>query len=439
MKLAWWNYLVFATLIWSYPVSGATYTGDPPVLSLRVTPERTTNFVYHGESIEFDASTSYDPDSEAGLSFFWYVNSRLVGQDAALKWTPDLEEGADQEIKIKIIDVEGLYTEDVRVYSVYPVSKRFYYLKDHQGSVRATIDENANVVHYSDYYPFGMQMPNRVLENESPDERYTGHERDSESGLVYAGARFYDPEIGRWNRPDPRADEYPGWSPYNYTLNNPVNGFDPDGNYVVFINGWYTQYYTHFMPATIYWKGFDNGIMDRFPGEGHHYVDGSMGGVFNTMTINQSWTNLSSKNRFEYGYRKGLAEAAYVRSKLQTEDESVKIVSHSMGGAFGIGYAVALASEGLNIEFHLAIAPYQSHELVTYGITTFQVGDDADWVAGNIDIPGATRIPKARAVSRLGLYKFNVNPVLRHLIRDYDPQDIMDQLFEKLYYSDDEQ
>ncbi|MCF8355228.1 MAG: hypothetical protein K9H48_12325 [Melioribacteraceae bacterium] len=42
-------------------------------------------------------------------------------------------------------------------------------------------------------------------------------------------ARYYDSDIGRWLSVDPLADSYPGHSPYNYCLNNPINNFDPNG------------------------------------------------------------------------------------------------------------------------------------------------------------------------------------------------------------------
>ena len=122
---------------------------------------------------------------------------------------------------------------------VYAGSKRIarisgnsasYYLADHLGSTRSLVDEAGAVTAAYDYWPYG-----KVLATSGPGAthfRFTGHERDAESGLDYMLARSYAYDIGRFLRPDPMQDEYPGISPYDYAANNPLKYVDPDGRFV---------------------------------------------------------------------------------------------------------------------------------------------------------------------------------------------------------------
>jgi len=59
--------------------------------------------------------------------------------------------------------------------------------------------------------------------------KFTGHELDRETGLYCAGARYYDPKLSVFLSTDVLMEKYPSFSPYNYTLNNPINLVDPTG------------------------------------------------------------------------------------------------------------------------------------------------------------------------------------------------------------------
>ncbi len=106
-----------------------------------------------------------------------------------------------------------------------------YELTDHLGNVRAVINQNkttgglADVVYYSDYYPYGSAL---TLANSDYRYGYQGKyaEMDKESAWVNFALRMYDPVVGRWITTDP-AGQYD--SPYVGMGNNPVLRGDPDG------------------------------------------------------------------------------------------------------------------------------------------------------------------------------------------------------------------
>ncbi len=93
----------------------------------------------------------------------------------------------------------------------------------------------ADIKSYSDYYPFGMQMPGRFETAAGHNYRYgmSGMERDDEmkgAGNSYDfGRRIYDPRIGRWLTVDPLRSLQPDQSTYKAFLNNPLVWTDPDG------------------------------------------------------------------------------------------------------------------------------------------------------------------------------------------------------------------
>jgi RHS repeat-associated protein len=66
------------------------------------------------------------------------------------------------------------------------------------------------------------------------ESRYTGKERDAESGLDYFGARYYGSTMGRFMSPDDdsgeHADAPQSWNLYSYVQNNPITNTDPDGH-----------------------------------------------------------------------------------------------------------------------------------------------------------------------------------------------------------------
>ena len=61
------------------------------------------------------------------------------------------------------------------------------------------------------------------------------HEPVFSNPYIDYGARYYDPTVARWHRPDPMADKYPDTSPYAFCANDPVNFVDLNGLDTVYV------------------------------------------------------------------------------------------------------------------------------------------------------------------------------------------------------------
>jgi len=115
-------------------------------------------------------------------------------------------------------------------HAVYENGSYHYYVTDGRGNVRALVNSTGNTVQAEyRYTPFGDtvstsgSLPNPV--------RFAGREFDSETGLYYNRARYYDPQLGRFV-----SEDGGGLSPvnrYTYAGNDPVNGRDPTGGWCV--------------------------------------------------------------------------------------------------------------------------------------------------------------------------------------------------------------
>jgi len=106
-------------------------------------------------------------------------------------------------------------------------SHTFFYHTDHLGSTRLVTDENKNIVSAITYHPFGEID----TQEGSEDYLFTGKEKDS-TGLYYHGARYYDPEIGKFITRDLLGGQKMApqtLNRYTYCLNNPLKFIDPDG------------------------------------------------------------------------------------------------------------------------------------------------------------------------------------------------------------------
>jgi len=107
-----------------------------------------------------------------------------------------------------------------------------YQYGNNLGSVGLELNENADIISYEEYYPFGgtsYYAQNNSIEVPKKRYKYCGKEQDEETGMYYYGARYYLPWLCRFASVDPKALEYVHQSSYVFADNNPIVKYDVNG------------------------------------------------------------------------------------------------------------------------------------------------------------------------------------------------------------------
>ena len=113
-----------------------------------------------------------------------------------------------------------------------------YYHNDHLGNPVAATSATGELMWQEEFTPYGT----RQIKQDGGLNHiwYTGKELDADTGLVYFGARWYDPSIGQFLSVDP-VGVIPGnrfsYNRYAYANNNPQKYIDPDGEFAQLIWG----------------------------------------------------------------------------------------------------------------------------------------------------------------------------------------------------------
>ena len=136
--------------------------------------------------------------------------------------------GAHYEVKDGVV-TKYLFAGSMRIAKVSGGATHYYH-QDHLGSSVAMSDVNGSKVEGTEYMPFGSMRDHSG--SAISNYKYTDQELDTETGLYYFHARYYDPVIGRFISADAIVQSYTDpqtLNRYSYVRNNPLIYTDPSG------------------------------------------------------------------------------------------------------------------------------------------------------------------------------------------------------------------
>lgn len=161
-----------------------------------------------------------------GLEIF-----RRFAPDGTLRFERRTLHVGDDEGALATLDVKTLDADNAD--PANPVGQPLvrYQLGDLAGSAAIECDAAGGIVTYEEYHPYGSTAYRAARPGSDISlkrYRFSGKERDAESGLYYFGARYYAPSIGRWISADP-AGGVDGPNLFAFCRNNPVGVRDRNG------------------------------------------------------------------------------------------------------------------------------------------------------------------------------------------------------------------
>jgi len=138
---------------------------------------------------------------------------------------------SDNTGKIAQVDTKTLDADGIDAINPLNTPLTRYRYTNRLGSATLETDDSGNPISYEEYHPFGTSSyrsskPGYDLSLKR--YRFSGKELDDETGLIYFGARYYAPWLGRWTSSDP-GGFVDGLNLYRYCRNDPIGNCDPDG------------------------------------------------------------------------------------------------------------------------------------------------------------------------------------------------------------------
>ena len=199
-------------------ITTTTFEGVHRLIPTVLGEEYTVSFYLDQGTTSLISVAAYDQLPAAGINVnFGYVSSGLV----TVTFTAN---GSLSRIKITREDVNGNKEFKIDDFCVTG-----------SGTGQTGLAFQADVMMYSDYYPFGMAMPGRQMATDEYRYGFNGMEHDDEvrglgNAIDFGGRSIYDPRLARFQSIDPSWRKYPHATPYSYAANSPISMVDMNGN-----------------------------------------------------------------------------------------------------------------------------------------------------------------------------------------------------------------